>query len=105
MARLPIPGSDKGTWGNILNDFLVQSHNSDGTLKSSAVTAAGAAADSTVVHNTGDETVAGIKTFSSSPIVPTPTTATQAANKTYVDGLVAGGVSDGDKGDITVSGS
>lgn len=27
----------------------------------------------------GDETVAGIKTFSSSPIVPTPTTSTQAA--------------------------
>lgn len=41
--------------------------------------------DSAVVHNTGAETVAGVKTFSSSPIVPTPTTSTQAANKSYVD--------------------
>lgn len=32
-ARLPIPGSDDGTWGQILNDFLSQVHNSDGTLK------------------------------------------------------------------------
>lgn len=45
------------------------------------------AADSAVVHNTGAETVAGVKTFSSSPIVPTPTTNTQAANKSYVDTL------------------
>jgi hypothetical protein len=41
--------------------------------------------DSAVVHLTGNETVAGIKTFSSSPIVPTPTTDTQAATKKYVD--------------------
>jgi hypothetical protein len=48
------------------------------------------AADSAVVHNTTSETVAGVKTFSSSPIVPTPTTSTQAANKAYVDGLTPG---------------
>jgi Pectate lyase superfamily protein len=42
MTRLPKPGSDSGTWGDILNDFLDQSHNSDGSLKSSAVTGAGA---------------------------------------------------------------
>lgn len=30
------------------------------------------ATDTAVVHNTGAETVAGIKTFSSSPVVPTP---------------------------------
>lgn len=40
MSRLPIPNSDDGDWGNILNDFLTQSHNPDGSLKSSAVTAA-----------------------------------------------------------------
>ena len=34
MARLPVPGSDDGTWGSILNDFLTQSLNSDGSLKS-----------------------------------------------------------------------
>lgn len=41
--------------------------------------------DSAVVHNTGNETVTGIKTFSSSPIVPTPTTDFQASTKKYVD--------------------
>jgi hypothetical protein len=33
MSRLPIPGSDQGTWGDILNDFLLVSLASDGTLK------------------------------------------------------------------------
>lgn len=47
------------------------------------------ATDTAVVHNTGVETVAGVKTFSSSPVVPTPTTSTQAANKSYVDGAVS----------------
>lgn len=37
MARLPIPGSDENTWGSILNEFLAQSHNADGSLKDSAV--------------------------------------------------------------------
>jgi len=41
-ARLPDPGSDDGTWGGILNSFLDVSHNSDGTLTSSAVERAGA---------------------------------------------------------------
>lgn len=50
-----------------------------------------AAGDSAVVHNTGDETVAGVKTFSSSPIVPAPTTDLQAATKKYVDDAVTAG--------------
>lgn len=33
MTRLPTPGSDDNTWGEILNDFLSVAHNSDGTLK------------------------------------------------------------------------
>lgn len=37
MARLPIPGSDSGTWGDILNEYLSQVHNSDGTLKADSV--------------------------------------------------------------------
>lgn len=35
MARLPVPGSDDGTWGSLLNDFLLVDHNTDGTLKAS----------------------------------------------------------------------
>lgn len=46
--------------------------------------------DATAVKLTGDQTIAGIKTFSSSPIVPTPATATQAANKAYVDSASGG---------------
>lgn len=37
------------------------------------------------VELTGNQTIAGIKTFSSSPIVPTPTTDFQTATKKYVD--------------------
>ena len=39
MARLPIPGSDENTWGTVLNDFLSQAHDSDGTLKAGSVNA------------------------------------------------------------------
>lgn len=38
MARLPQPGGDSGTWGTVLNEFLAVSHNTDGTVKSGAVT-------------------------------------------------------------------
>jgi hypothetical protein len=37
-ARLPTPGADDGRWGNILNDFLAQAHNPDGTLQDGIVT-------------------------------------------------------------------
>ena len=41
--------------------------------------------DAGLVANTGNETIAGVKTFSSSPLVPGPTTEFQAATKGYVD--------------------
>jgi len=37
MSRLPSPGSDDGSWGNILNDYLLQSLNADGTVKDASV--------------------------------------------------------------------
>ena len=37
MSRLPVPGSDDNTWGEILNDFLEVSHSSDGTIKTDAI--------------------------------------------------------------------
>lgn len=40
MARLPIPGSDEGSWGEILNEYLLQAHASDGSLKPGTVTLA-----------------------------------------------------------------
>lgn len=44
------------------------------------------------VNLTSAQSIAGVKTFSSSPVVPTPTTNGQAANKTYVDTAVAASV-------------
>ena len=41
--------------------------------------------DADVVKLTGNQTVGGTKTFSLSPTVPTPTTNSEAANKSYVD--------------------
>lgn len=88
MIRLPIPGSDDGNWGNLLNDFLLIEHNGDGSLKATG-SLASKADEAAVVHNSGNESVSGIKTFISSPIVPSPTSASQATSKTYVDTATA----------------
>ena len=40
MARLPQPGGDDGTWGQILNDYLSVIHEASGALKASTVSAA-----------------------------------------------------------------
>lgn len=88
MTRLPNPGGDNGSWGIILNAFLSVEHNGDGTLKSSG-TLSTKADDSAVVHTNGAEVIAGTKTFSTSPVVPTPTLGSQTASKTYVDDTVA----------------
>lgn len=88
MARLPVPGSDDGTWGQLLNDFLNIAHNTDGSLRIEG-TVAGKADDTAVVHNVGTESVAGTKTFSTSPVVPTPSSPTHATTKAYVDSAVS----------------
>ncbi len=33
MVRLPTPGHDGGSWGDLLNDFLLVEHNIDGSLR------------------------------------------------------------------------
>jgi len=80
MARLPVPGGDQGTWGNVLNDYLSVSLNSDGTLKDAA-TIAGA-------EQTANKGAAnGYAPLNSSSVVPTanlpltrtPVTLTDAA--------------------------
>lgn len=78
MTRLPIPGSDDGIWGNLLNEFLSVAHDSGGSLKSGSITNA-TVADSAgisqskianlisdlagVMHLSGTETVTGAKNF------------------------------------------
>jgi len=40
MARLPVPGADDGSWGNVLNDYLQVAHTANGALKADAVSSA-----------------------------------------------------------------
>lgn len=77
MPRLPIPGDDKGVWGDILNEFLLAEHNDDGTLKTSA--------------SLGLRAPLANPTFTGSVTVPTPTGDMHAATKQYVDDLVISG--------------
>ena len=58
--------------------------------QSTLATVSGKADDSAVVKLTGAQSVAGVKTFSDSPIVPTPTTDYQVATKKYVDDNAGG---------------
>ena len=46
----------------------------------------------TQVSLTGDQTIEGIKTFSSSPVVPNATTPTQAVNKGQMEAAITAGV-------------
>lgn len=93
MARLPIPGKDAGSWGNILNEFLSVELNTDGTLKSGGSLGAYAPLSN--------------PTFTGTVTVPTPTSATSAANKQYVDAQIAAGAPEADastKGILQLSG-
>jgi hypothetical protein len=53
MSRLPVPGFDLNTWGDILNDFLSVSLNADGTLKSTGVLGTKADKVTTISGGTG----------------------------------------------------
>ena len=77
MPRLPQPGSDKGKWGTILNDFLSVEHNPDGTLKDNGTL--------------GEFAPLANPTFTGSVTVPTPTNNTDAATKAYVDSVAMAG--------------
>lgn len=80
LARLPQPGGDKGTWGEILNEYLAVEHNSDGTLKSGGTIASYAPLSN--------------PTFTGNVTVPAPTSASHAVTKAYADGLISSGVAD-----------
>ena len=70
-------GSSNVKIGGNPTDFPVS------TAQQTALNAKANASDT--VNLTGNQTVAGVKTFSSSPIVPTATTTTQAVNKAQMD--------------------
>jgi hypothetical protein len=78
-TRLPNPGGDDGTWGSILNDFLSQAHNADGTLKPVSYTnlinkptIPSSAADVGAVATTGLDSA-------TSALVANPTSATRTS--------------------------
>lgn len=88
--RLPIPGSDDGQWGTILNTFLGQSLNDDGTLRSSAVTGAGGltqtTADSRYVQSSSIGQNSGVAPLDSSGKVPSANLPTSSGTVTSVAG-------------------
>ncbi len=99
MARLPIPGQDDGTWGDILNDYLSQSLNSDGSLKPSSVLASGA-------ESTSNKGVAnGYASLNSLGLVPTGQLAAGTADTTkYLRGDGSWQVPPGTGGSSTLAG-
>ena len=61
MARLPQPGGDSGNWGDILNDYLLQAHQADGTIKPNAVDSAAIQNNSISGSKLQDTTVTNAK--------------------------------------------
>jgi hypothetical protein len=73
MPRLPIVGSDDGTWGTLLNEFLSVEHNADGTLDTGGTL--------------GNYAPLASPTFTGTVTVPAPSNSTDAVTKQYVDDL------------------
>lgn len=105
--RLPIPGSDDGSWGTILNNYLEVSHASDGTLNSGVVADAQVGANAainpskiagTAEVRTNKGQPSGYASLNSSGLVPTTQLGTgTASNTNYLRGdgtwvVPAGGV-------------
>jgi len=83
-----VDSADKDTDGTL-------SGNSDSSIPTEkAVKTYADARKAECVALTGDQTVAGIKTLSSIPVLPAsnPTTDNQAARKAYVDGAIVAGI-------------
>lgn len=81
MARLPIPGSDNGNWGDILNDYLSQTLKADGTLKDNSVTATKIATDAVGAAQIADGSI-------TEPLLSNPVQAklnTASAQSFFVD--------------------
>jgi hypothetical protein len=107
MPRLPQPGSDDGTWGDILNTYLSVEHNPNGSQKPLPQSTIidleddlAAKADSTELDS---KAPINSPTFTGSVTLPgNPTSSLQAATKDYVDTAAGSAVTsvDGQTGDV-----
>lgn len=101
MSRLPTPGSDDGNWGEILNDFLEQSHNSDGSIKESAIPKS----TNVVTDGSSDSkvpSVKAVKDYTDGKIVDVNTTLNTKANSQDVSEIILGIVKTGTSSEFTV---
>lgn len=71
------------TTTDIVNDLFIYTSNELARISEIETWAAEVTAEAVAIA--GNQTVANIKTFTSSPVVPTPTTDMQASTKKYVD--------------------
>jgi hypothetical protein len=115
--KTKLSGIAAGATANSSDAVLLARANHTGSQAISTISGLQAALDakandSAVVHNLGNETIAGVKTFSSDPLIPDevygiawdgslePPTKNAVYDKIQTLG---GGLSDGDKGEITVA--
>ena len=102
VVRLPIPGSDNGHWGDILNDYLAVAHQTDGSLRTisqSTVT--------NLVSDLASKAPTNSPTFTGTVTVPNPVNNNDAAPKSYVDSIVSVGTADANattKGKLMLAG-
>lgn len=85
MARLPQPGGDSGNWGDILNDYLSQSHKTDGAIKDNAVTSA------TIAPGAVTSAAIATNAVTSAALAPDSVTATQLADNSVNAAIIVDG--------------
>ena len=85
MARLPVPGQDDGTWGDLLNEYLAVSHDSDGSLKEAAVSPMLVTGATGPVGATGPQGTTGV-TGATGPAGPQGATGAGATGATGATG-------------------
>lgn len=95
MARLPVPGSDAGSWGSILNEYLSQVHNTDGTLKDDTVGAAQLKTDAVTSVQLADNSVTNVQLANNAVTTASVADGAITAAKLGNDVVLGGGLSDG----------
>lgn len=92
--KAKLSGIATGATANSSDSSLLDRSNHTGSQPISTITDLQSsldakANDAATVHRTGDESIDGTKTFTSSPVVPGPSADMQAATKKYVDDSLA----------------